>query len=162
MYCVLGRSDSRAHMNDLDDVLVDDSALLGDRLVRSLHKAPTGHLSGNPKRHKDCVHDDHNIAVLYIYTGTEKHGYEMHEHYIYSDLPCSYTEWSRMVQEEGRRLELSPSADYIGVYGWQTARVSVTPLRNGDLFIKIDDQGAHGVRLAFGTKTDKRTAFSQT
>jgi hypothetical protein len=147
--------------SDLDDVLVDDSALLGDRLVRSLHKSPTGHLSTNPKNHRDYIMEEHNVAILYVYTGTEKVGYEMHEHYIYSDLPCSYTEWGRMVAQEGRRLERQRVSNYLGVYGWQTGRVHITPLRNGDLFIKIDEQGAHGVRLSFGPRTAKQTAFSQ-
>jgi hypothetical protein len=41
------------------------------------------------------------------------------------------------------------------VYGWMTSFIRITPLRNGDLFIKIDKDGATGVRLAFSPRTVK-------
>lgn len=147
-------------MNDIDDIVVDDSELLADRLVRSLHRNPDGHLAGNQQDHKNSIELGHNVAVIYIYTEHED-GYQLHEHYIYSSQPRTYKSWLEAVTEEINRIVDEADQTFYGVYGWATAHIKITPLRNGDLFIKVDNAGARGVRLSFSTKPDQRTACEE-
>lgn len=147
-------------MNDIDDIIVDDSELLMDRLVRSLHRNTDGHLAGNQQGHKESIELNHNVAVLYIYTVHED-GYELGEHYIYSSEPRTYKSWLEAVNEEIDTLVDEADKTFLGVYGWATAHVKITPLRNGDLFIKVDKTGARGVRLSFSSKPNQRTACEE-
>jgi hypothetical protein len=141
---------------DLDDIVVDDGALLADRLVRSLHQNADGHLAINQKAHEASIEDGHNVAILYIYTSFED-GYVMHEHYAYSKDSLRYNEWRKIVIEECKKLDRNKGDNWLGVYGWATAHVKVTPLRTGDLFIKVDKEGARGVRLTFDSRKTKRS-----
>jgi hypothetical protein len=142
---------------DLDDIVVDDGALLADRLVRSLHKNDDGHLHINRQGHEDSIEEHHNVAILYIYTSLED-GYVLHEHYIYSHDSLRYKEWKKLVIEESKKLDSGKGENWLGIYGWATAHIKVTPLRTGDLFIKIDKEGARGVRLTFDTRKTKRSS----
>lgn len=141
-----------------EEVVVDDDALLADRLVRSLHRNPDGHLSGDAHDHQFSVEEDHNVAVLYVYTQDKDGLFTMHEHYAYSEKSLKYKEWCTLAHAEARALEAHAKRDFYGVYGWQTSRIQITPLRTGDLFIKIDATGARGVRLTFGSRKTKRAA----
>jgi hypothetical protein len=144
-------------MEDIDNIVVDDSDLLADRLVRSLHRNPDGHLSASQQQHKDSVEITHNVAVLYIYT-VDAGEYMLHEHYVYSDEPLSYNAWVDVVNDECLRLTENADKSFVGVHGWTTAHLKITPLRTGDLFIKIDIDGARGVRLTFDSaKTERKT-----
>lgn len=138
-----------------EDVVLDDSILLQDRLVRSLHRNNDGHLAGSHRGHE--TDRDHNVAVLYVYTRDPDGLYTLHEHYAYSEKSLNYKEWCKYAHEEARKIAQQYSKkDLHGVYGWNTAFIQITPLRTGDLFIKIDEKGAHGVRLSFGSRTSKR------
>lgn len=63
--------------------------------------------------------------------------------------------------EEAEKLEKYSGKNWHGVYGWSTAYVQITPLRNGDLFIKVDADGARGVRLSFSPRTSKQAARNE-
>lgn len=143
---------------DLDDILLDDSDLLQDRLLRSLHKNEHGHLAGGAKEHRDSVSLEHNVAILHIYRIDADKAYYLEEEYLYSSEPLNYQGWRDVVFEEVDRLTDDPPEGFHGVYGWTTALISITPLRQGDLLIKVDKEGARCVRLAFNSKPDNRTA----
>lgn len=136
--------------------VVDDSALLADRLVRSLHRNADGHLAGDQYTHD--VEKQHNVGILYIYTHDRDGLYSLQEHYVYVDKAHSYKEWLRILLPEARRVSRRIGKPLHGVYGWNTSYIQITPLRTGDLFITIDDKGARGVRLAFGPSETKRKA----
>jgi hypothetical protein len=142
---------------DYDDIVTDDGSLLADRLVRSMHRSDDGHLAINQKAHESSVESRHNVAILYIYTEFDD-GVVINEHYVYSHKPNKYKEWAKIANDEAVFLEKHKGKDWLGVYGWQTSHVAITPLRSGDLFIKIDKQGATGVRLTFNSTKDKRVS----
>lgn len=142
-----------------DQIVVDDDVLLSDRLIRSLHRNPDGHLHISYAQHKSAIEKDHNVVILYVYTEDPEGGYTVHEHYVYDDGKShSYREWNRIAQKEALRLARGADKSFYGVYGWTTGFIQITPLRTGDLFIKIDDQGARGVRLTFDSAKNKRAA----
>lgn len=152
-------------MNQFDlrpeDLLHDDENLLADRLLRSLHRNKDGHLATAYNRHKMAVQDRHNVAILYLYT-VEQDAYTLLQHYLHSPDPKKYGGWHAAVIEEGVYLTRNSGKNFYGVYGWLTAHVQITPLRTGDLLIKIDKEGARGVRLSFGSGKDKREAHTKT
>lgn len=139
-----------------DEAMFDDGALLADSLIRTFHRAPDGHLASSQRGHVKSVRADHNVAVLYIYTCHKtKEGedsYELHEHYVYTRKAKTYKTWKKIAHAEVDRLNDNPSEDYVGVYGWATAKVNIRPLRDGDLFLTIDKNGVRGVRLSFSPK----------
>ena len=143
------------------DVVIDDAILLQDRLMRSLHRNSDGHLAASKKGHNDSVLSTHNIATLYIYTVDSDEAYMMHSHYIYSHDPLSYRNWLTLVIAECFKVEDNKSDTYYGVYGWLTGFMRITPMRTGDLFIKISEEGAKGVRLAFNTAKNKHEAYKK-
>lgn len=141
------------------ETVVDDSALLADRLVRSLHRNPHGHLASGPCAHGNAVDKSHNVAILYVYTHDADGLYSLHEHYVYTDKPLTYKQWHAIVEREATNIMRQKARKTLhGVYGWNTACIQITPLRTGDLFITVDDKGARGVRLAFGPKPAKPAA----
>lgn len=141
------------------EVVLDDEVLLLDRLMRSLHKNSDGHLSSHPRGHQQAISSAHNIAVLYVYT-LDAGAYMMHEHYVFSHEPQTYKQWLKLVLQECETLHESNENVY-GVFGWLTSFMHITPLREGDLFIKIDKEGARGVRLTFSTRKSKRNAHAK-
>jgi hypothetical protein len=145
----------------VNDVILDDDDLLKDRLLRSLHRDANGHLAANRQHHENAVDGTHNVAILYVYTH-ESRIYTLHEHYIYSAEPYSYKGWRLIVNDEIAKLVKASIKDFYGIYGWLTSTVHITPLRTGDMFIKIDSSGARGVRLTFDSRKDKREAHSKT
>lgn len=140
------------------EVVLDDSALLADRVVRSLHRNNDGHLAINKSLHADSITKLHNVVILYIYTEDEL-GFTLHEHYVWNPNPRGYKDWCRLALTEFQYLSKHGGKDFYGVYGWVTSTVHITPLRNGDLFIKIDKSGATGVRLAFNSSEVKYEAL---
>lgn len=122
--------------------------------MRSLHRNRDGHLAGSKKTHIQSVEDEHNIATLYVYT-VEDEFYSLHEHYVYSHEPLQYKQWLELVVRECFKLEDNASDAYYGVFGWCTGKLRITPMRNGDLFIKVDSEGATGVRLSFDSGKNK-------
>jgi len=147
-------------MDGNSDAPLDDAMLLQDRVLRSLHRSPDGHLAASRKAHKESVLDTHNVATLYVYT-KEDDGYTMHEHYVFSHQPLQYKEWLEVVIKECFQLEANKSEIFYGVYGWLTGHLRITPMRNGDLFIKIDAEGAKGVRLTFDPRKNSRRAHNE-
>lgn len=143
-----------------DETIVDDPLLLQDRLMRSLHRNKDGHLAGSKKDHADAVLTTHNIATLYIYT-VDSNAYMLYEHYVFSHDPLTYQEWLALVVRECFKIEEAKSSTYYGIYGWLTNYMRITPMRNGDLFIKISDEGAKGVRLAFNTGKNNNEAHKK-
>jgi len=142
---------------DADDLVLDDGALLADRLLRSLHRNDDGHLGPSYKHHENIIDPLHNVAILYVYT-VEDDAYSMYEHYVYSHDSHTYRQWRMIAHDEVDRLNKHATATFYGVYGWSTGRIQITPLRTGDLFIKIDKTGARGVRLTFGSREDQHAA----
>jgi hypothetical protein len=140
--------------------ILDDDDLLKDRLLRSLHRNNDGHLAVQVKHHEKAVTESHNAAVLYIYT-RDGRAYTLHEHYVYSFDPRNYKEWNDAVKKEIERIILSKPKDWHGVYGWLTSTIVITPLRTGDLLIKVDKDGARGVRLSFDTRKAKHEAHKE-
>lgn len=148
-----------------EDKVYDDDVLLADRVLRSLHRNGDGHVAPN-QRHKETILGDHNVAILYLYL-IEDGAYVLSEHYVYSPDSATYQSWRRIVLAEVEFIYKQAGRELYGVYGWITAKIQITPLRTGDLFIKIDKDGIKGVRLAFsarkaksyarGKKTDKPT-----
>lgn len=147
-------------MQDVSEQVLDDSILLQDRLLRSLHRNRDGHLASTRETHVQSILDEHNIATLYVYTA-DADSYMLHEHYVFSHDPLSYKEWLKIVVKECFKIEADKSDTYYGVYGWLTSHLKITPMRTGDLFIKIDSEGATGVRLTFDSKTTKRNAYNK-
>jgi hypothetical protein len=143
-----------------EELILDDDGLLADRLLRSLHRNTDGHLSSSIRDHYTSVLTTHNIAVLYIYTLADN-AYMLHEHYVFSYDPLPYEQWQPVVYNECKLLYANPVKDFYGVYGWQTSHLRITPLRNGDLFIKIDKDGVVSVRLSFGSLSNKHDAHSK-
>lgn len=138
-----------------DALILDDGDLVRDRLLRSLHRNSDGHLAASPRRHADQVSPLHNVAVLYVYCAHEGDSHSMHEQYIFSHDPRSYRDWWHLVNTECFRLHRADQT-IIGVYGWMTSTMRITPLRTGDLFIKIDRSGVHGVRITFSAAETQR------
>lgn len=134
-----------------EDLLHDDADLLADRLLRSLHRNKDGHLAQAYNRHPHGVEERHNVAILYCYTLTEG-AYTLYQHFVHSQTSLNYKGWLSLVIAEGIQLHKFSGENFYGVYGWLTSTVAITPLRNGDLFIKIDKEGARGVRLAFSAR----------
>lgn len=145
---------------DASDAPLDDSVLLQDRLLRSLHRNKDGHLASSKKAHFGSVLETHNIATLYVYSANEEF-YALHEHYVFSHEPLSYKQWLDVVIRECFALEDAKLETYYGVYGWLTGYLRITPLRTGDLFIKIDSEGAKGVRLTFNTGKNKHETHNK-
>lgn len=135
----------------IEDIVYDDSDLLADRLLRSLHRGKDGHLASAHNVHKAGVADEHNVAVLYCYTFDDGL-YTLHHHYVHSETPLTYKKWSDLALSEAKRLHRNSGPNFQGVYGWITSRVQITPLHTGDIFIKIDEEGARGVRLSFSSR----------
>lgn len=148
-------------MESVEENVLDDSELLQDRLLRSLHRNRDGHLAGSKKTHEESIDESHNIATLYIYT-VEDATYMLHTHYVYTHEPLTYKEWLKAVIRECFAIEDDKTDAYYGIYGWCTGFLRVTPMRNGDLFIKVDSEGATGVRLSFSPRTGKRNAYNKT
>lgn len=148
---------SDADLFNPDDLLLDDDNLLRDRLMRSLHRNKDGHLAAAANRHSKAIENAHNVAVLFCYTRDDDE-FTMHEHYLYAPDARGYKQWSKLAVEEAKNLHKYSEENFHGVYGWSTAYVKITPLRNGDLFIKIDVDGARGVRLAFSSRKSKHAS----
>lgn len=149
-------------MDDLrpEDLLHDDPDLLADRLLRSLHRNKDGHLAVAYNRHPQGVEERHNVAILYCYTEHDG-AYTLYQHYVHSQESLTYKKWYELAVSEAIRLQKSNTENWYGVYGWLTATVQITPLRTGDLFIKIDKEGARGVRLAFSTRKARHETRTQ-
>lgn len=143
-----------------DALVLDDADLMRDRLLRSLHRNSDGHLAACARRHADQVSPTHNIAVLYVYMQHEANAHSMHEQYIFSHDPRSYRDWWQLVNSECFRLHRADRT-VLGVYGWLTSFMRITPLRTGDLFVKIDRSGATGVRISFSAAKTKRETQSK-
>jgi hypothetical protein len=143
-----------------EEIILDDSVLLADRLLRSLHRNADGHLAAATNRHKDAIDPRHNVAILFVYT-FEDEEYTLHEHYVHSSDPQSYKGWHKIALAEVAKVCKFSGKNLHGVYGWCTSLVPITPLRTGDLFIVIDKNGARGVRLAFNTRETKRETLRQ-
>lgn len=143
------------------ETVLDDAHLLQDRLVRSLHRNPDGHLATTREQHVASVLKEHNIATLYVYT-VDEDSYMLHEHYIFSHHPLTYRQWLTLVVRECFKLQETKTESYYGVYGWLTNHLQITPMRTGDLFIKIDSEGATGVRLTFNPRAPKPDAHKET
>jgi hypothetical protein len=142
------------------EAILDDDDLLRDRLLRSLHRNSDGHLATTSHSHEKAISDAHNAAVLYIYT-RERNAYTLHEKYIYSHDPHTYKEWQETVFSHIDSLLKNRPKDWHGVYGWLTSTIVITPLRTGDLLIKVDKDGARGVRLSFDTRKAKHETHKE-
>lgn len=142
-----------------EEVVLDDDDLLKDRLLRSLHRNRDGHLAIEARKHD--TEETHNVAVIYVYT-TESQSYMLYEHYVYSHDPRSYAEWLGIVHDEMETISSQGRADLFGVYGWLTNRIVISPLRTGDVLIKIDKEGARGVRLTFNSRENNRATHEET
>jgi hypothetical protein len=144
-----------------EDLLHDDNNLLADKLLRSLHRNKSGHLASSHNTHKSECAESHNVAVLYCYT-FEDDLYTLHYHYVHSSEPLTLSQWTSLAMSEARSLNRNSGHNFYGVYGWLTAYIQITPLRNGDLFIKVDEEGARGVRLSFNTRKANNAARKKT
>lgn len=139
-----------------DEIISDDGALLLDRLVRSLYRNKDGFLSANDRNQRSGVEEMHNAVCLYIYTEDENGFYTLNTYYVYGGKdPHSYEEWREIAFEAAD--ELKDGAD-ICIYGWTTTTIRVTPIRTGDLFICVDDNGVRGVRITFNSRARKHEA----
>lgn len=143
---------------EYDEAVVDDGALLLDRLVRGLHRNKDGFLSVDEKHPKRSIDEWHNAVCLYIYT-IDDDLYTLNTHYVYGGYePHTYEEWLSIANAEVDRLNEQAGSNWHGVYGWSTTTIRITPIRNGDLFIAIDDEGARGVRISFSAGKNKHAS----
>jgi hypothetical protein len=147
---------------DPQQTILDDDDLLKDRLLRSLHRNKDGHLSAgtHTRKHHDSIKPEHNAAILYVYT-KDVNIYTLHERYVYSHDQHSYVAWHKIVLHEIAAIVAQKSKSFYGVYGWMTGKIVYTPLRNGDLFLKIDATGARGVRISFSARTVKHETYKK-
>lgn len=144
----------------MTEIVLDDDDLLRDRLLRTLHKNRDGHLCANEKGHEQAIQVHHNAGTLFVYSRESDGAYTLHEHYIYSEYPLDYKQWKTQVIAEAERV-VDNNELVVGVYGWLTTAIPITPLRTGDLFIKIDKTGAHGVRISFDSAKVRRKARNE-
>lgn len=143
---------------EYDEAITDDSALLLDRLVRSLHRNKDGFLSTDEKHPKRAVDEWHNAVCLYIYALDADGFYTLNTYYVYGgEDPRSYEEWREIAFTAVDELNES-AANSFGIYGWSTTTIRVTPIRTGDLFVAIDTEGVRSVRIAFNTRKAKRAS----
>jgi hypothetical protein len=141
----------------MSELLLDDHDLLQDRLVRSLHRNNDGHLAESTRAHTYAVDKSHNAACIYLYTYYEDFSHSLRAHYVYSHDALTYQDWHKRVREEVSEIVSKKGASgQQAPYGWLTTRIPITPMRNGDLFIKVDASGATGVRLTFNPAARKR------
>lgn len=143
---------------EYDEAITDDGALLLDRLVRSLHRNADGFLSTDEKNPKRSIDDWHNAVCLYIYT-VDDGFYTLNCYYVYGgDEPHTYEEWKQIAFEATDELNKQQKDNWYGVYGWSTTTIRITPIRNNDLFIAIDDDGVRSVRVAFNSGKSKHAS----
>jgi hypothetical protein len=148
-----------ARMNEFDDLtddgetIHDDGKLTLDRLVRSLYRNKDGLLCVNEKNHKSAIDEMHNAICLYIYY-QEAGMYMIDAYYVYAyDKPESYEEWCEIAWSAVDELNEKPPQGFYGVYGWITTNIRVSVIRNGDMMIKVDAEGATGVRISFNRRS---------
>lgn len=147
---------------EYDEVISDDSALLLDRLVRSLHRNKDGFLSTNEKDPKRSIDEWHNAVCLYIYT-LDDGLYTLNTFYVYGGFePHTYEDWREIAFSAIDELNENAASNWHGVYGWSTTTIRITPIRTGDLFIAIDAQGVRSVRVSFSARKSKRTPHTRT
>lgn len=95
------------------------------------------------------------MLFTYLY---EEEFYTLVERHIYSYDSHTYKAWHKIVLREIQHIVDTKPDNWLGVYGWMTTKINVTILRTGDLFIKVDDSGAHGVRLTFSPRENSNEA----
>lgn len=145
---------------EYDEAITDDGALLLDRLVRSLHRNSDGFLSTDEKNPKRSIDEWHNAVCLYIYAVDDDGFYTLNCYYVYGgdDEPHTYEEWRAVAFESVDELNEQQKGNWYGVYGWSTTTIRITPIRNGDLFVAIDDDGVRSVRVAFNSRKSKHAS----
>lgn len=142
-----------------EDTVYDDDVLLADAVLRTLHRNKDGHLAPH-QRHKESVLGDHNVAIFYLYL-IDGDAYILGEHYVYAPDAVSYKQWCAVANREVDSIHRQAGSELYGVFGWITGKIEITPLRTGDLFIKISKDGISGVRLSFGARKAKQHARSK-
>lgn len=144
---------------EYDELVTDDGALLLDRLVRTLHRNKDGFLSADEKHPARSVDEWHNAVCLYIYT-VDDDLYTLNTFYVYggTDEPHSYEEWREIAHHAIDELNDNAGSNWHGVYGWSTTTIRITPIRTGDLFVAIDNDGVRCVRVSFGAGKNKRAS----
>jgi len=151
---------------DQSDLVQDDDILLQDRLLRSLHRDKNGHLAmdASYKVHEASPKPHHNVVILNCYTCDDGE-YSLFNHYVYSGESLNYKEWCKIAKTEAenitRKARIARQKNFYGVYGWQTNFVKITPLRTGDLWLKIDEKGPRCVRLAFSPRKASNETHAQ-
>jgi hypothetical protein len=156
-----------ANPPDESELVQDDDILLQDRLLRSFHRDKHGHLATHRshKIHEASPQQNHNVIILSCYLCDDGE-YSLFNHYVYSSEPLNYREWCKVAETEAVRLTRKArnarQKNFYGVYGWQTNFVKITPLRTGDLWLKIDEKGPRCVRLAFSPRENSNEAHPKT
>lgn len=142
---------------EYDEVISDDGALLLDRLVRSLYRNKDGFLAPDERSPKKHIDEWHNAVCLYIYS-IDDNLYTLNTYYVFGGFEShTYEEWCEIAHSAVDELnEQQSGRNWHGVYGWSTTTIKITPIRNGDLFIAIDDEGVRGVRISFSSRKAKR------
>ena len=153
-----------ANPPDESELIQDDDILLQDRLLRSLHRDKNGHLNTDASytSHAIAPKPNHNVVILSCYTCDDGE-YSLFSHYVYSSEPLNYKEWCKVALTEAERItrKAARQKNFYGVYGWQTNFVKITPLRTGDLWLKIDEKGPRCVRLAFNPRKNSNETHAQ-
>lgn len=146
---------------------------LQERWLASLHKNSDGHLASDAQAHRHAVQSSHNVAVVYFWQQIEWEGSTvavLHHEYIHSAQPLPYQDWLARVRHARNTLAVHEWPGFMGFQGWLTQKLKITPLRNNDLLIKIDEKGARGVRITFSRRAytdetrsaDKKTRGKRT
>lgn len=147
---------------EYEEAVLDDGKLTLDRLVRSLYRNKDGLLCVNEKNHKSAIDEMHNAVCLYVYY-QDSGMYMIDAYYVYAyDKPESYEEWRQIAWSATDDLNKKPPEGFYGVYGWLTTNIRVSVIRNGDMMIKVDAEGATGVRISFNRRRKGRKAHRGT
>lgn len=142
-----------------DEIISDDGALLLDRLVRSLYRNVDGFLAPDERNPKHHIDEWHNAVCLYIYVLDADGFYTLHTFYVYGgNEPHKYEDWRAIAFDAVDELNKQQTDTWQGVYGWSTTTIRITPIRTGDLFVAIDDDGVRSVRISFNTRKAKRAS----
>jgi hypothetical protein len=143
---------------DRDDRPTPEPDVLKRNLLTSLHRNTALHLSANRQKHE--IGENHNCVTLFFFMKAELPDVPddsddhccVQEVKLFHYTPLTYDQWLTLVNKEHKKYPQRPKGNFICFYGWRTYHLPVTPIRNGDIWIKVDNEGVRHVCFSFGQR----------